>query len=173
VNVRDYDPTVARVLIVGGGCRGRRLASELVGEGHAVRVTSRSETRRTAIDGAGAELWLGTPMRLETLRGALENVTIACWLLGSANAEPEALRELYGSRLEAFVRLLIDTTVRGFIYEPPSAALPAELARGGERVVSELTRHNQIPHAVILANPSELDSWLEEARVAVNRLLAG
>jgi hypothetical protein len=164
---------VARVLIVGGGCRGRSLASELVGEGHAVRVTSRSETRRAAVEAAGAELWLGTPVRLETLRRALENVTIACWLLGSAAAEPEALRELYGPRLEAFVRLLIDTTVRGFIYEPPSAALPTELARGGERVVRELASHNQIPHAVIRADPSELDSWLERARAAVNRLLAG
>src|SRR5579875_3837347 len=37
---------VARILILAGGCRGRRLAAQLVGEGHAVRVSTRTEAAR-------------------------------------------------------------------------------------------------------------------------------
>ncbi len=76
---------VARILIVAGGCRGRRLARDLVGEGHAVRVTTRTEAGRAAIEATGAECWIGTPERLGTLRAALESVTIVCWLLGTVS----------------------------------------------------------------------------------------
>jgi hypothetical protein len=168
---------MTRILIVGGGCRGRALASELGREGHALRVTSRSVARRGAIEAVGAECWLGTPERLDTLCGALENVTLACWLLGSASVSAKALRLLHGPRLEAFVRLLIDTTVRGFIYEAPVAALPAgraaELAAEGERIVRGLAERNAIPRAVIRVDPREGERWLQAARAAVGGLLDG
>src|SRR5277367_6663181 len=88
---------VARILIVAGGCRGRQLASEMVGDGHAVRITTRTEAGRAAIEGAGAECWIGTPGRLATLRGALDSVTIACWMLCSASGPEEEVRPLHGS----------------------------------------------------------------------------
>ncbi len=105
------------MLIVAGGCRGRRLAAALVGEGHAVRITTRDERGRAAIEAAGAECWVGTPDRLATLRGALENVTILCWMLATATGSAEELDALHGSRLEFFMTQAIDTTVRGFVYE--------------------------------------------------------
>ena len=37
---------MARILIVGGGCRGRLLAGDLVGKGHALRITTREERGR-------------------------------------------------------------------------------------------------------------------------------
>jgi len=40
---------VARILIVGGGCRGRRVASQLVEGGHSVRITTRSEVGRAVV----------------------------------------------------------------------------------------------------------------------------
>ena len=80
---------MARILIVGGGCRGRRLAACMVAAGHSARITTRSEAGRGAIEQAGAECWIGTPDRLATLRGALDSVTIACWLLGSASGGAE------------------------------------------------------------------------------------
>src|SRR5690348_12643920 len=115
---------VARILIVGGGCRGRRLAGQLLEEGHSLRITTRSEAGRANIEACGAECFVGTPERLESLRAALDGVAIACWLLAAACAEPAQLRELYGSRLEAFLRLAIDTTVRGFVYESPGSRSP-------------------------------------------------
>ena len=112
---------VARILIVGGGCRGRLLAQELVGEGHAVRVTTRRERARGLIEGAGAECWIGAPQHMGTFRTALEGVSLACWLLASASGKGEDLRALHGSLLERFVNQLIDTTVRGFVYEGAAA----------------------------------------------------
>ena len=46
---------MARVLIVGCGCRGRALAADLRGAGHAVRGTTRDPGRTAAIAAAGAE----------------------------------------------------------------------------------------------------------------------
>jgi uncharacterized protein YbjT (DUF2867 family) len=75
----------------------------MVDEGHVVRISTRTEAGRAAIEATGAECWIGTPDRLATLRGALENVTIVCWLLGSAAGSAQALRALHGTRLEFFL----------------------------------------------------------------------
>ncbi len=88
----------------------------MLGEGHQVRVTTRTQAHRAAIEAAGAECWIGTPDRLATLRGVLENVTIACWLLGSATGTPQELGELHASRLQFFHGEVNDTTVRGIHY---------------------------------------------------------
>jgi len=163
---------VARILIVGGGCRGRQLASALVGEGYAVRISTREETGRTAIQKAGAECWIGTPDRLATLRGALENVTILCWLLGTAAGPERELHALHTSRLRFFLTQAIDTTVRGFVYEARGAAASAALARDGEAIVRALTARNSIPTAYLTADPRDLDGWLADARASVASLLA-
>ncbi len=162
---------MARILIVGGGCRGRQLAAALVGEGHALRITTRTESGRAAIEASGAECWIGTPDRLATLRGALENVTILCWLLGSAAGSAPELRALHGTRLEFFLTQAIDTTVRGFIYEAggPPATAPARAS--GERIVRRLAARNAIPLAVLTADGADAQAWLGEARAAVGDLL--
>jgi hypothetical protein len=104
---------VARILIIAGGARARALAGGLVVEGHAVRITTREESGRAAIEAVGAECWIGTPDRVATLRYALESVTVACWLLGNASGPASVVQALHGSRLEFFVSQTIDTTVRG------------------------------------------------------------
>jgi hypothetical protein len=158
---------------VAGGCRGRQLASAMVHEGHAVRITTRSEDARAEIEASGAECWIGTPDRLATLRGALENVTILCWLLGSAAGTPEQLQALHGSRLEFFLTQAIDTTVRGFVYEARGSGPSAALVGEGELIVRKLVQRNEIPAAYLSADPSERHAWLEQARAAVASLLIG
>jgi hypothetical protein len=162
---------VARILIVGGGCRGRRLAAEMVEEGHAARVSTRTEAGRAAIEAAGAECWIGTPDRLATMRGALENVTILCWLLGCAAGPVEELRALHGTRLAFFLTQAIDTTVRGFVYEGRGPAASDELLRDGERIVRALAERNAIPTAFVTADPDDVERWLADAREAVQSLL--
>jgi hypothetical protein len=165
---------VARILIVGGGCRGLRLAAALHDDGHAVRVTTRSEAGRAAIEHTGAECWVGTPDRLETLRGALDRVAVACWLLATASGTQAQLRELNGPRLELFLMQAIDTTVRGFVYEGRTAQSPAataELLTGGERIARRLTAQNRIPATFLSTDPSETAGWLEAARAAVGSFL--
>jgi len=163
---------MARILIVGGGCRGRQLARELAEGGHAVRVTTRSECNRAAIEASRAECFIGTPDRLATLRPALDGITVACWLLAGASGGEDEVAELHSSRLDAFVRQLIDTTARGFVYERGARAgrWSDALARG-ERVVRELAEENVIPLAVLADDIRDRRAWLRGARTAIAGLL--
>jgi hypothetical protein len=171
---------VARLLILGGGCRGRQLAAEVLSEGHAVRIVTRPDSeraRRAAIEAVGAECFVGDPNRLATLRGVLEGVTVACWLLGTATGPPEQLRELHCSRLPAFLGTAIDSTMRGFVYEAP-AGLPGEtvserasaLAKGA-RGVEDIARRNAIDAVALTADPRDTGLWLAEGCKALSRYL--
>jgi hypothetical protein len=157
--------------MVAGGCRGRRLAAEMIGQGHAVRITTRTETNRAAIEAVGAECWIGTPDRLATLRGALENVTIACWLLGGATGAGGQVRALHASRLQFFLGQAIDTTVRGFLYEAGGATVPRDALTGGEAIVRAMGERNAIPVTVLTADPQDGGVWIAAARAAVDALL--
>jgi hypothetical protein len=164
---------VARILIVGGGCPGRRLTSQLIACGHAVRATTRSEAGRAAIEAGGAECWIGTPDRLATLRGALENVTIACWLLAAATGPEEQVRALHSSRLEFFLGQAIDTTVRGVVYEAVGAGVDAEILAGGERLVRAQGERNAIPVAFLRTARGDRAAWVGGVLAAVDSLLGG
>ncbi len=142
-----------------------------MGEGHAVRIVTRTESGRVAIEAAGGECWIGTPDRLATLRGALETVTIACWLLGTARGSGVDVRALHGDRLRFFLGQAIDTTVRGFLYEASGTTVPAEDLAAGERIVREMGDRNAIPVAVVDADPGDRRAWLCAARRAVGSLL--
>jgi hypothetical protein len=149
-------------LILGGGCRGRRLAAEITDDGHAVRIVTRSEAGREAIEAVGAECAIGDPNRLGTLRGVLEGVTVACWLLATASGSPEGVQELHVSRLPAFLGQAIDSTMRGFLYESPD---------GATGTVEEIAARNAIPAAVLTADPRDMDSWMAAARATLSLYL--
>jgi uncharacterized protein YbjT (DUF2867 family) len=122
---------VARVLIVGCGCRGQELARELVAEGHAVRGTTRDRGRFDAIAAAGAEPVRADPDRVGTLVAALDAVAVVVWLLGRASGTPEQLAALHRERLRAFFETVVDTVVRGVVLEPAGegdAAIAREAA---------------------------------------------
>lgn len=162
---------MARLLILGGGCRGLGLAREVVGgPGHAVRIVTRTEAHRAQIEAAGAECCIGDPDRLGTLRGALEGVAIACWLFGTASGPPEQLRALHGPRLRSFLGQAVDTTMRGFLYEA-AGTVPAPLLATGVEVARLTTAGNAIPLALVEADPRDVPRWLHEARAAVCALL--
>ena len=141
---------MARVLIVGCGCRGRSLARALVAGGHAVRGTTRDPARAAAIAEAGAEPYVGDPDRIGTLMGALAGVTVICWLLGPAPAP-----DLHDGRLRMLFEKLVDTPVRGVVYERGSPA--------GEAIARDAAERWQIPVEVIAPGA--------DASAAVHRLL--
>jgi hypothetical protein len=105
---------VARVLIVGCGCRGRELAGSLIAAGHQVRGTTRDPTSLDALAAAGVEGVVADPDRLATLLGQLRGVSVLCWLFGSVSDNHEAL---HGPRLGSLLETLVDTPVRGLVYE--------------------------------------------------------
>ena len=136
-----------------------------------MRISTRTEATRSAIEATGAECWIGTPDRLATLRGALEGVTILCWLLGSAAGSPEELKALHTSRLEFFVTQAVDTTVRGIVYEAVGRDAAARLIDEGAGIVRALAERNAIPVRLITAEPEEVEAWLQDARASIESLL--
>jgi nucleoside-diphosphate-sugar epimerase len=156
---------LARVLIVGCGCRGRALAAALAADGHAVRGTTRSEGSLGEIDAAGAEAVVADPDHLLTLLPRLAGVSVVCWLMGSATAE-----DLHGPRLQSLIDKLVDTPVRGVVYEAAGDADPAVLERGAAIVRAAATTY-RMPAEVVDSDPAGREEWLAAMRAAVGRVL--
>ena len=161
---------MARVLIVGCGCRGQALACELCAAGHAVRGTTRDPARAPAIAAAGAEPYVGDPDRIATLMAGLTGTTIVCWLLGTATGELQAVAALHGPRLRMLCEKVVDTPVRGLVYEA-AGTVGADLLAEGRDVVRAAHDTWRIPLELLVADPSEYDRWLAQATAAVDRLL--
>jgi uncharacterized protein YbjT (DUF2867 family) len=163
---------VARCLIVGCGCRGLELAGALRSAGHAVRGTTRDAARRAEIEAAGAEPFVGDPNVVGTLAGALAHVGVACILLGSATGTDEQLAALHGTRLDMLLERMLDTTVRGVVYQAAGTVDPATLSQGAERVRYACER-SLIPYELLSADPATDAGWVTQAVDAVQRALLG
>lgn len=158
---------MARVLIIGCGCRGRRLARELRAQGHTVRGTTRTEARCADIEAVGAEPILANPDRVATLIPAFAGVTIAVILLGSATGTRAHLAALHTTRLEMLLQRTIDTTIHGLIYEA-AGTVEAAILRDGARLVRTKCDHDGIPYRILVA---ATEHWLTEAVQAIESLL--
>jgi nucleoside-diphosphate-sugar epimerase len=163
---------MARVLIVGCGCRGQTLARELRAAGHAVRGTTRDPARTPAIAAAGAEPYVGDPDRVATLMEALAGVTIVCWLMGTATGEPEHVAALHDGRLRMLWEKLVDTPVRGVVHEA-AGPLPAAVLERGRAVAGSAHATWRIPLELLDADPGDHAGWTAAASAAVARLLGG
>ena len=163
---------MARVLIVGCGCRGRQLAGSLAASGHAVRGTTRSPGLLGAIEAAGAEPVLADPDRLGTLLPALAGVSAVCWLLGTARGPDEAVAALHGPRLRSMLEKLVDTPVRGFVYEA-AGSVPADLLEAGAGIVRAAALTYRMPVQVVKRTPADVSDWEAAMRAAVDAVLAG
>jgi hypothetical protein len=162
---------LARILIVGGGIRGLRLTGELIRAGHAVRVTTRRPEHRDGIDRAGGECWIGDPNRLATLRQALDNVTVACWFLATATGPEEQIHELHTSRLKFFLSQVIDTTVRGVLYETAAVSAANQTAAAGTDIARTMSSRNAIPLRLIQTAPTDQDAWATEVNAAIDSIV--
>ena len=156
------------MLIVGCGCRGRELSWELRAAGHAVRGTTRAREHLAEIEAAGAEAVLADPDRLGTLMRELHGVSLVCWLMGSA--EGGTAEGLHGPRLQTLLERLVDTPVRGVVYEAAGSLAP-ELLAGGAAAVREASARWSIPAEVVEAEPGDREGWLGAMTAAVGRLL--
>lgn len=161
---------MARCLIIGCGCRGRALAAELRRQGNVVRGTTRAPERLAAIEAAGAEAWLGDPDRLATLVGALDHVSVAYLLLGSAAGEPGELAALHGQRLESLLFKLIDTTVRVVVYEA-AGTVNAALLRAGAETVRRMCEESRMLYSILDADPNDSPAWVQAAIAATHAAL--
>ena len=162
---------MARALIVGCGCRGRALGGRLAAEGWSLRGTTRDPAHVADIEAAGIESAVADPDRPGTLLDLVGDVTVVHWLLATAQAEPEVIAAIHGERLGALLERLVDTPVRGFVYEAGGDVEPRHLERGAGlvRAAAETWR---IPVEVVDADPSNFDPWLQAMTAATQRLVS-
>ncbi|MBI5310628.1 MAG: hypothetical protein HZB14_06320 [Actinobacteria bacterium] len=97
---------MARVLIVDRAGRGANVAAALRGRDYAVREVE------------------GDPLLPGHVFAALENVTVVCWLMGAGEGQHP---EVNGEQLETVLLKVVDTGVRGFVFERPGDATNAHV----------------------------------------------
>ena len=149
---------MARALIVGCGCRGRLLGERSLAADWAVRGTTRRDEGLAAIEAVGIEPALADPDRPGTLLELIGDVAVLIWALGSAQAEPEVIAAIHGPRLERTMEMLIDTPVRGFVYESGGRVQRHHLQRG-EAIVRAAARRWRVPVEVVAAEPGDPQAW--------------
>jgi uncharacterized protein YbjT (DUF2867 family) len=147
---------VARALIVGCACRGRELGERLLAEGWAVRGTSRRQEGLAAIEAVGIEPALADPDRPGTILELVADVAVLVLLLGNAHGNEEELAAIHGPRLERLLEHLVETPVRGVVYEGTEEG--AELVRTASRT---------------WRIPVEIIDGESDPVAAVNRVLTG
>ncbi len=118
------------------------------------------------------EAMVGDPDVVATLARSLEHVSVTCVLLGSAVGSPEQLAALHGTRLEMLLSRMLDTTVRGIVYEAAGAVDAAALQAGAARVRA-CCEDSRIPYALLRADPADVDAWTVAAVAAVDSALDG
>lgn len=154
---------MARALIVGCGCRGRKLGEALLEAGWAVRGTSRREEGLAGIEAAGIEPALADPDRVGTVLELVGDVAVVIHPLGSAAGGAEAVAAIHGPRLASLMEKLVDTPVRGVVYEAAGTVRGDVLAAGAE-IVRTAGRTWRIPVAIAAGEPDDTAEWVGEVR---------
>jgi hypothetical protein len=137
-----------------------------------VRGTTREPAGVALIEGVGGEGVVADPDRVVTLVPALAGVGVVCVLLGSAEGSDAALSDLHGARLVMLLTRILDTPVRGFVYEASGTVDAAVLVRGGE-VVSSFCSTSRIPFELVAQSLDTVrwDVWAARVADGVERVL--
>ena len=160
---------MARALLLGCGCCARGAGSILLDRGWAVRGTSRSAKGLEAVAAAGIEPAEADPDRVGSLSALLGDVTVVAWLLSGAVADPDRLETLNGERLGSLLAALVDTPVRGFVYEAPPAA--GDAVDFGRELVEDAQSRWRIPTRTVAADRSRPDAWAAAVADAVGAVV--
>lgn len=119
----------------------------------------------------GIEPAVADPDRPGTVLDLVGDVTVVHWLLGTAEAGPERISTIHGLRLEALLEKLVDTPVRGFVYEAAGGVPRRHLERGAA-IVRSAAQTWRIPVEVVEADPADRDAWLDAMTSATQRLVS-
>ncbi len=146
------------------------LGRGLAERGWAVRGTTRDPAKLQGIEADGIEATLADPGQVATVLEQIEGVSLIYWLLAGATGEREAVVALHTARLERLLEEIVDTPVRGLVYEMAIHLEPADAAR-----TFEALRHAgeswRIPYEVVDAGPDDHELWLEGMLAAANELI--
>lgn len=162
---------MARALIVGCGCCGQAAATRLQERGWAVRGTSRDGARRQRLAEHGIEPAAADPDRVGTIVELLGDVTVVVWALGSAGGPRDRAAALHLQRLPSTLEKLVDTPVRGFVYEA-SGSVDAEALAAGRAAVEAAAARWRIPVAIVTETRADPGAWAEAVAAAAEGLIA-
>jgi hypothetical protein len=137
--------------------------------GHPVRGTTRDPARVGELEAAGIEAAVGDPYRLATLLPHIANTSAMVWLMGSATGDD--VEALHRTRLTTVLERLVDSPVRGMVYEG-AGTLPAELLREGSAEVRRAGLTWQMPNVIVEQDPADHDAWVAAMVTAVDEVLA-
>jgi uncharacterized protein YbjT (DUF2867 family) len=145
------------------------LAGALMSAGHPVRGTTRNPARVDELEAAGIEPAVGDPYRLATLLPHIANTSALVWLMASATGDD--VEALHRTRLQTTLERLVDSPVRGMVYEA-AGTLPAALLRGGAAEVRKAALTWQMPNVIVEVEPRDHDAWIAAMVAAVDEVLA-
>ena len=134
-----------------------------------MRGTTRVPGKVDEIASAGIEGAVADPDRVGTVLDEIADVTLVFWLMGTATGGHEAVAAIHGPRLERLMEEVVDTPVRGVVYEAGGSVQP-DLLSGGAEIVRTAAERWRIPVDVVDANPADVDAWLEAMTGAAQRL---
>lgn len=136
-----------------------------------MRGTSRAAAGLRAIEAAGIEAARADPDRPGTVLELVADVAVIHWLLGSARGEPGVLSAIHGERLERLLEKLVDTPLRGFVYER-GGDVAFEHRAGGAQIVERAASTWRLPARLVVADPGDVEGWLAEMLAATRQLVA-
>jgi hypothetical protein len=109
------------------------------------------------------------PDRVASILDHVGDVALVFWLLGSAKGRPEEITAVHGPRLERLMEELVETPVRGFVYEAGGRVKRPHLERGAA-IVREAAERWWIPVEVVAEDPGDWEAWTEAMVAAAQRL---
>lgn len=123
------------------------------------------------IEAASIEAVAADPDLTGTVLDQIEGVTLIFWLLGSPRGSEEQVAALHGPRLERLIEEIVDSPVRGLVYEH-TGGVPPDVAGGAMEALRAAGERWRIPFEVVDADPAEIDRWCT-GMLAAARALTG
>jgi hypothetical protein len=102
--------------------------------------------------------------------GQLPGVSAVCWLMGSASGD--GVEALHGPRWQAMLERLVDTPVRGVVYEA-AGSLPAPVLEQGAALARTAADTHRMPVEVVEVDPQDTGVWVAAMGDAVEAVLTG
>ena len=115
------------------------------------------------------EAAVADPDRPGTVLELCGDSAVVVWLLGDAEGDPDTVTAIHGTRLERLLEKLVDTPVRGVVYEAAGSAPAPDLA-AGRLAVEAAGQRWSIPFAVLEAT-RDAEGWRAAAANAVEGVL--
>ena len=114
---------------------------------------------------------MADPYRLATVTPLLAGASVVIWPLASATGTDDQISAVHSTRLESLLGKLVDSGVRGMVYEA-TGSVRGDLLRAGAAQVRKSGEWFRMPVEVIEQDPADHDAWVGAMRDAFARILA-